>query len=68
MPLIQTVPRIFKIISLILGLALVLFHHDPTYNGRKLYKILQSARWYTERMNINGLKLTLATEGLEIRL
>ncbi|GHT56508.1 MBL fold hydrolase [Spirochaetia bacterium] len=47
---------------------MVLFHHDPGYNDRKLYNILQSAKWYTERMNINGIKLTLATEGLEIRL
>jgi phosphoribosyl 1,2-cyclic phosphodiesterase len=47
---------------------MVLFHHDPTYNDRKLYKILQSAREYSERMDINGIKLTLATEGLEIRL
>ncbi|GHV64942.1 MBL fold hydrolase [Spirochaetia bacterium] len=47
---------------------MVLFHHDPAYNDRKLYNILQSARWYTERMNISGIKLTLATEGLEIRL
>jgi phosphoribosyl 1,2-cyclic phosphodiesterase len=47
---------------------MVLFHHDPTYNDRKLFNILQSARWYTERMNIKGIKLSLATEGLEISL
>ncbi|GHV46876.1 MBL fold hydrolase [Spirochaetia bacterium] len=47
---------------------MVLFHHDPTYNDRKLYNILQSARWYTERMNLRGIELTLATEGLEIKL
>jgi phosphoribosyl 1,2-cyclic phosphodiesterase len=47
---------------------MVLFHHDPAYNDRKLYNILQSARWYAERMNINGMTLTLASEGLEIRL
>jgi len=47
---------------------LVLFHHDPTYDDRKLYNILQSARWYMERMNIKGIDLTLATEGLEISL
>ncbi|MDR0877346.1 MAG: MBL fold metallo-hydrolase [Treponema sp.] len=47
---------------------MVLFHHDPTYNDRKLFNILQSARWYTERMNIKGIELTLAMEGLEIRL
>ncbi|GHT64232.1 MBL fold hydrolase [Spirochaetia bacterium] len=47
---------------------MVLFHHDPAYNDQKLYNMLQSAKWYTERMDINGIKLTLATEGLEIRL
>jgi phosphoribosyl 1,2-cyclic phosphodiesterase len=47
---------------------LVMFHHDPTYNDRKLYNILQSARWYLERMNIKGMELTLATEGLQISL
>jgi phosphoribosyl 1,2-cyclic phosphodiesterase len=47
---------------------MVLFHHDPTYDDRKLFNILQSARWYTERMNIKGIKLTLAMEGMEIKL
>jgi phosphoribosyl 1,2-cyclic phosphodiesterase len=47
---------------------MVMFHHDPTYNDRKLFNNLQSARWYTERMNIKGLQLSLAMEGLEIRL
>jgi phosphoribosyl 1,2-cyclic phosphodiesterase len=47
---------------------LVLFHHDPSYDDRKLYNILQSARWYTERMNIKGIKISLATEGMEITL
>ena len=45
---------------------MVLFHHDPGYDDHKLYNNLQSAKWYTERMNIKGLKLSLATEGLEI--
>jgi phosphoribosyl 1,2-cyclic phosphodiesterase len=47
---------------------MVLFHHDPTYDDRKLFNILQSAKWYTERMNIKGIKLTLAMEGLTIDL
>jgi phosphoribosyl 1,2-cyclic phosphodiesterase len=47
---------------------MVLFHHDPTYDDRKLFNILQSARWYTERMNIKGIKLTLAMEGMDITL
>jgi phosphoribosyl 1,2-cyclic phosphodiesterase len=47
---------------------MVMFHHDPTYNDHKLYNILQSARWYMERMNIKGIELSLAQEGLEIEL
>ena len=47
---------------------LVLFHHDPTYDDRKLYGILQSAQWYLQRMGIKEMEITLATEGLEIEL
>jgi phosphoribosyl 1,2-cyclic phosphodiesterase len=47
---------------------LVLFHHDPAYDGFKLHGILQSARWYLEKMDIKGLEISLATEGLEIRI
>jgi len=47
---------------------MVFFHHDPTYDDHKLFTILQSAKWYTERLNIEGIKLSLATEGMEICL
>jgi phosphoribosyl 1,2-cyclic phosphodiesterase len=47
---------------------LALFHHDPTYDDRKLFGILQSAKWYTERMNIRGIQISLAMEGMEITL
>ena len=47
---------------------LLLFHHDPTYDDKKLYGILQSARWYTEHSAIKGLDVRLATEGMEIQL
>lgn len=45
---------------------MVMFHHDPAYDDQKLYGILQSARWYLERMNLKEIELTLAYEGLEI--
>jgi phosphoribosyl 1,2-cyclic phosphodiesterase len=45
---------------------MVMFHHDPAYNDHKLYSILQSARWYLERMDTRGVELFLATEGFEI--
>jgi len=47
---------------------LFLFHHDPTYDDRKLFNMLQSARWYTERMGIKGIEISLAMEGREINL
>jgi phosphoribosyl 1,2-cyclic phosphodiesterase len=47
---------------------MVMFHHDPTYDDHKLYGILQSAKWYLERMNLKGIELTLAYEGLEISI
>jgi phosphoribosyl 1,2-cyclic phosphodiesterase len=47
---------------------MVMFHHDPSYDDHKLFGILQSARWYLERMNLKGIELTLAYEGLEISI
>jgi phosphoribosyl 1,2-cyclic phosphodiesterase len=47
---------------------LVLFHHDPTYDDRKLFSILQSAKWYAERMNTRGITISLAMEGMEMLL
>jgi len=47
---------------------LVLFHHDPGYDDKKLFNILQSARWYIERMGVKDIEITLAMEGMEINL
>jgi phosphoribosyl 1,2-cyclic phosphodiesterase len=47
---------------------LVLFHHDPTYDDKKLFGILQSARWYTGHMEIKDITVSLAIEGMEISL
>lgn len=47
---------------------LYLFHHDPTYDDKKLNGILQSARWYIDHMSIRGIDVQLASEGTEIRL
>ena len=46
----------------------VLFHHDPAYNDEKLFEILSAANMYTERMNIKGINISLAMEGMEITL
>jgi phosphoribosyl 1,2-cyclic phosphodiesterase len=47
---------------------LVLFHHDPTYDDKKLFNNLQSAKWYRDRLGIKGLEISLAMEGMEITL
>ncbi|MCL2478431.1 MAG: MBL fold metallo-hydrolase, partial [Treponema sp.] len=47
---------------------LVLFHHDPEYDDRKLYGMLQSSRWYLQRMNVKKPEISLAMEGMEITL
>ena len=45
---------------------LVLFHHEPQYNDRKIYSMLNSADWYRERLDRNGFRVVLAVEGLEL--
>ena len=47
---------------------IVFFHHDPAYDDHKLINNLQSARLYMERLNIHGMELSLAMEGMEITL
>jgi phosphoribosyl 1,2-cyclic phosphodiesterase len=47
---------------------LILYHHDPTYDDRKLFNMQQSARWYAERMGCKDIEIMLALEGMEINL
>ena len=47
---------------------LVLFHHEPLYDDQKMHNILKSASWYLNHLEQKGLKIFLATEGLEIAL
>lgn len=48
---------------------LYIFHHEPTYDDQKIYKILQSAKWYYESKNLDSkLNICLAVEGQEIVL
>lgn len=39
------------------------FHHEPTYDDKKLYSILQSARWYAQYVVNSDMKINLAREG-----
>jgi len=47
---------------------LVLFHHEPQYNDKKLYSILNSASWYLQHLEKKDIEIFLARENLEIRL
>ena len=45
---------------------LVLFHHEPRYDDRKLYSIRRSAQWHGEQLGAPGLVILTAHEGLEL--
>jgi phosphoribosyl 1,2-cyclic phosphodiesterase len=47
---------------------LVLFHHEPKYEDKKLYKILNSAKWYEKHIEFSNLEIYLAKEELEFSL
>ncbi len=47
---------------------LILFHHEPTYDDGKMYRILKSARWDLNHLTEQDLRIDLATEGMEITL
>ncbi|MCL2190448.1 MAG: MBL fold metallo-hydrolase [Treponema sp.] len=47
---------------------LVLFHHDPGSDDRRLHEMLRSARQYLRLIGGEGIEISLAVEGLEIVL
>jgi len=47
---------------------LVLFHHDPTSDDKKLYEMLRSSRQYLSLIFGEGIDISLACEGMEIIL
>jgi phosphoribosyl 1,2-cyclic phosphodiesterase len=47
---------------------LVLFHHEPKYDDKKIYKILNSATWYEKHIENSKLEIFLAKEELEFTL
>jgi phosphoribosyl 1,2-cyclic phosphodiesterase len=47
---------------------LVLFHHEPLYNDRKIFGMLNSAEWYRARLGKKQFRVLLAIEGMEIEL
>lgn len=40
-----------------------MFHHEPTYDDRKLNTILESANWYANYVSGDSLKIDIAREG-----
>ncbi|MCQ2573307.1 MAG: MBL fold metallo-hydrolase [Treponema sp.] len=47
---------------------LYLFHHEPTYDDKKLSSILQAARWYAQYINHSDIKIYLAKESKSFTL
>lgn len=45
-----------------------LFHHEPTYDDKKLNSILQAARWYAKYINHSEVEIYLAKEDMEIEI
>ena len=47
---------------------LVLFHHEPLYNDRKILSIERTAKWYLERLEYKAVKVVIAMEGMELEV
>lgn len=47
---------------------LYMYHHDPMYDDHRLYKNLQSARWYARNLGNTELGVYISEEGLEVEL
>lgn len=45
-----------------------LFHHEPTYDDKKMNAILQAAQWYALYIEHSDIEVLLAKEGLEFEL
>lgn len=45
---------------------LYLFHHEPTYDDKKLNSILQAARWYAQYIEHSEVEIYLAKEDMEL--
>jgi phosphoribosyl 1,2-cyclic phosphodiesterase len=48
--------------------SLVLFHHEPRYDDRKLAGIARSALWHRAQLGTGSLEIRSAQEGMEITL
>lgn len=47
---------------------LYLFHHEPTYDDKKINSLLKIARWYADSMGKPPFEVEAATEGMDVLL
>jgi len=47
---------------------LVLFHHEPLYDDKKMYGILKSSNWYLNHLEQQGVNIFLAREQMELEV
>lgn len=47
---------------------LVLFHHEPTYDDKKMFSILKSSRWYANHLEGSRVNILLAMEEMEVEV
>lgn len=45
-----------------------LFHHEPTYDDRRLQTILESANWYSKYVGHEDIEIHIATENQDVKL
>jgi phosphoribosyl 1,2-cyclic phosphodiesterase len=45
---------------------LILFHHEPRYDDRKIFGMLRKAHWHLDQLETQGLTIMTAQEGLEL--
>ncbi|PIE98410.1 MAG: MBL fold metallo-hydrolase [Treponema sp.] len=48
--------------------SIVLFHHEPTYNDKKVFSLKQNAQWYKDYSSSENLNIMIAREGQELFL
>ncbi|MFW6214977.1 MAG: MBL fold metallo-hydrolase [Alkalispirochaetaceae bacterium] len=47
---------------------MLMFHHEPKYDDRKLYHNLNSARWYARTLGNDTLQIDLSIEGATVEV
>ena len=47
---------------------LVLFHHEPRYEDRKIVGIARRARWHLQQLGAHEIEIETAREGMELSI